>query len=1106
MEESNNYGHQHPLLLILNQDQLIHNQSGVTHCSRCGEEVSAPCFCCVEHCGFYLHKACADAPLELNHPFHPHHPLVLLQEPPSSYSGCVCDFCDEPCTNFIYHCSCALDFHIKCALLIFNIAENNLKELEHVALQDEELADENKCFGCWEPLAKYTHFSPDCGFNLHDKCAELPFKLNLECHREHPLVLQFNSERLSCKICCLVRTRRGFVYGCSPCEFVVHIECVSQSPLQVIKSTNHEHPFTLFNGHQHPLFLMLNQEQLMDNQRGVTDCWRCGEKVSAPCFCCAEHCGFYLHKVCAEAPLELNHPFHLNHPLLMQNAPYSSGMYICNFCNKSGHKSVYRCSSCELDFHIKCALFTFNIAENNLKELEHVSLQDEELEDDSKCFGCWEPLAKYTHFSPDCGFNLHDKCAELPFKLNLECHREHPLVLQFNSQRLSCKICRKSNQQALGFFYGCSPCEFVVHIECASQSPLQVIKSTSHEHPFTSFNGHQHPLFLMLNQEQLMDNQRGVTDCWRCGEKVSAPCFCCAEHCGFYLHKVCAEAPLELNHPFHLNHPLLMQNAPYSSGMYICNFCNKSGHKSVYRCSSCELDFHIKCALFTFNIAENNLKELQHVALQHPLIPTEKGDEKLKDVSKCFGCREPLANYTHFSPCRGFNLHEKCTEIPFKLNHVCHRKHPLVLQFNSERLSCKICCQVTRRRGFVYGCSPCKFVVHIECASQSPLQVIKSTNHEHPFTLSLRQVPFTCDGCGTEGNHVAYTCGTCNITIHKNCISLPRIIKSKWHDHRLLHTYFHHIEDFRVLNCLRCHDEVNTEHGSYYCSKCNGIFHVKCVMKDKDSYEIVENEDEIEMPIESSIIVIESNDAGEATKIKHFKHMHNLMLGPFVGGYENSCDGCMLPVSDPFYHCSECAFFLHKACAELPKMKNVWHHGCKEPLALISDKAFLLVMNVVDVRKKYVFDAAFCCKDCNFVLDLDCFSLPITARHKCDEHLLSLTDHDDNSYSEHHHCDICEESRDPSRWFYNCSTCDTSAHVYCVLGPYQFLKLRSLYKENAHPDPLTIVKKKYYYPDCEKCGKPCVDVALECSKSECKYIVHWNCVVHLWSLWDLLKW
>ncbi|KAK5841300.1 hypothetical protein PVK06_010210 [Gossypium arboreum] len=282
--------------------------------------------------------------------------------------------------------------------------------------------------------------------------------------------------------------------------------------------------------------------------------------------------------------------------------------------------------------------------------------------------------------------------------------------------------------------------------------------------------------------------------------------------------------------------------------------------------------------------------------------------------------------------------------------------------------------------------------------------------------------------------------------------------------------------------------------------------------------------------------------------------MHNLMLGLFGGGHENSCDGCMLPISDPFYYCSECVFFLHKVCAELPKIKKVWHHDCKEPLTLIFDKAFrcrqcwhisnasayeccgcerkICPRCVIALspgartclkHKHPLFyytkrngkcnacgmttQGAFCCKDCSFVLHLGCFSLPITARHKCDEHLLSLTDHDDNSYSENHHCDICEESRDPNRWFYTCSTCDTSAHVYCVLGDYLFLKLRSIYEENDHSHPLTIVKKNYYYPDCDECGKPCEDVALECSKSECKYIVHWNCVtsLHLRSLWAYKK-
>ncbi|KAK5841140.1 hypothetical protein PVK06_010049 [Gossypium arboreum] len=78
MVEPENYWHQHPLLLLLNEEQLIDNQSGVADCSKCGEMVSTPCFSCAEKCGFYLHKICADAPLKLNDPFHRDHPLDLM--------------------------------------------------------------------------------------------------------------------------------------------------------------------------------------------------------------------------------------------------------------------------------------------------------------------------------------------------------------------------------------------------------------------------------------------------------------------------------------------------------------------------------------------------------------------------------------------------------------------------------------------------------------------------------------------------------------------------------------------------------------------------------------------------------------------------------------------------------------------------------------------------------------------------------------------------------------------------------------------------------------------------------------------------------------------
>ncbi|XP_017975546.1 PREDICTED: uncharacterized protein LOC108661799 [Theobroma cacao] len=661
--------------------------------------------------------------------------------------------------------------------------------------------------------------------------------------------------------------------------------------------------------------------------------------------------------------------------------------------------------------------------------------------------------------------------------------------------------------------------------------------------------GHEHP--LVLNEGQSTPSEEAY--CSRCEEEVtlSAPSFSCVE-CGFYLHKRCAEAPLEINHPFHPKHPLLLlQSSPYAQALFcICDFCDKICKGSIYHCS-CKLYFHIACALFTYNIAQKNVEELQHVALEDPLISTDNDGEELESF-QCFWCCKPLLSSTYFSLDCGFHLHKKCAELPLKINHMCHRKHPLGLQFNIERFSCNIC-QETQERGFVYCCLPCEVAVHIDCVPTSPDKI-----HQHPFTLFWRRAPFICDACGTEGNHVAYICTTCNIMVHKQCTSLPRIIKSRWHHHPIFHTYFLD-EDLKNRDCVICHDEVNAEHGSYYCSDCKIIAHVNCVTKNKSWYYIVspENEDEKSIDslallpgesIDSIYCIIEKNDAGEATKIKHFKHMHDLMLGEKIARYDKCCEGCMLPISASFYYCSECDFFLHKACAELPKMmKPVWLDYCQKSSLILTSGHLFRCHSCYHLSNAFAYKCnecdghlclrcvtltpdtltcqghehpllfyvecevacstcgddmyrGYCCKGCNFALCTRCVRLPLTTRHKCDEHVLTLTYKDDNDYSECRFCDICEERRDSNNWFYHCATCDTSAHKDCVLEDLRYIKLGSIYKEGDHPHPLIFVKKIYYYPKCIKCGKPCQNLALECVTSGCNYIVHWRCIVskHLW--------
>ncbi|XP_052482368.1 uncharacterized protein LOC105782350 [Gossypium raimondii] len=609
--------------------------------------------------------------------------------------------------------------------------------------------------------------------------------------------------------------------------------------------------------------------------------------------------------------------------------------------------------------------------------------------------------------------------------------------------------------------------------------------------------GHQHPL-LMLNEEQLLGNGNGVVDCSRCGEKVSAPCFSCVECCGFYLHKTCAQAPLELNHPFHRHHPLvLLQNPPSSYTRCVCAFCDETCEKFIYHCS-CGLDFHIKCALFTFNIAERNLKELEHVALEDPSFsPKNDGG----NLGKCFACWEPLARYTYFSLDCGFNLHKKCAELPLKLNHLCHRKHPLVLQFNSERLSCKTCL-VTQERGFVYGCSPCELAIHIDCAS--PLPVIE--DHQHSFTLFWRQNPFICDACGTEGHHVAFTCGTCSIMVHKKCISLPRIIQQACHVHRVFHTFFFHKEYFESLNCILCYEVVDTEHGSYFCADCNVIFHVNCALEEKACYCIVsqENEDDksLDIPVNSITKVLETNDAGEATVIEHCEHKHYLMLSDKISEHgDKCCDGCLLLISAKFYHClrylsngfsyecNECGDQICLRCPDLVLQDAVKISGHKHRLLFYYGN----YEGQCSSCGRDLSYGASRCKDCNFHLCHLCALRPTRVRHKCDQHILALTYDKVNDYTKYHYCDICEKERDPKHWFYYCETCDTSVHVDCVLGKYSFIKLGSTYNEGNHEHPLTFVKKIHYYPECVKCGKRYEDLSLECAELGCNYIAHWKC-------------
>ncbi|GLT43290.1 hypothetical protein SLA2020_172520 [Shorea laevis] len=554
------------------------------------------------------------------------------------------------------------------------------------------------------------------------------------------------------------------------------------------------------------------------------------------------------------------------------------------------------------------------------------------------------------------------------------------------------------------------------------------------------------------------------------------------------------------------------------------------------------------------------MEKIDHFSHPHPLllVDQEPGDHgsrkgfcyrcneaalegycyKCRKAAKgyCSGCEEELEGSSYGCGECGFFLHKKCAELPLKVNHPTHRKHPLMLlakpPSHQEKCSCNLCGK-SSKEGFVYYCSICEFGFK---AADPISQTIIAETHEHPLTLCSGTISFVCEACGNDGSRVCFTCAECSLIIHIDCTSLRRNIKIIRHPHRLSHIYFFQDEEAAKRECNICHDDINLGYGSYCCSDCNYFAHVNCAT-DKDLLE-----DEKSKPSDYWAVIPPAFQEIKPGEIKHFSHKHNLILSDDGVEDGQSCEGCTRSISTSFYYCAQCNFFLCKCCVhELPKQVRHWTSWHVRVLYFYSifychycwfwssgfgynchpcDKIMCIrcyeildtrIVNIEGQKHFLFFDhkyegkcygcdvdferKSFRCKDkkCNFALNYRCLVLPETARYKYDDHALKLTYRDDHDLSQCY-CDICEEVRDPKQWFYHCAICDVSAHPYCVLWESPFVKLGKPFRIIDHKHPVTLVKIDFYPPKCNGCGKPCRDdLSIQCTEPACTYINHWDC-------------
>ncbi|KAL7182699.1 hypothetical protein ACSBR1_041396 [Camellia fascicularis] len=310
-----------------------------------------------------------------------------------------------------------------------------------------------KClkFGCW--------------FHIHKPCAQLPQQLSHPFHPQHPLTLlphpPANRDEFRCQAC--GKTRRGFTFHCSTCQFNLDISCASLKP-QINQQISIQH-FSHTNVHTLDLckkdkdfdvFCSACESQFQDHDT---------------IYVCLE-CKLLLHKPCAELPQKIDHhPFHPPHSLVLcTKKPPGERFTRCEACWKDYSFGFhYRCAECKFILGSECAFLMprkFEFHEHPLALFNRTMFRCSRC----SCGNCSAMLRCVL-----CGFNIHIHCVPiLPDTIMGRRHR-HQLTLTYSPIRdhpdedetaeLYCDDCEKLRYLIDPTYY-CKECHYVAHVEC----------------------------------------------------------------------------------------------------------------------------------------------------------------------------------------------------------------------------------------------------------------------------------------------------------------------------------------------------------------------------------------------------------------------------------------------------------------------------------------------------------------------------------------------------------------------------------------------------------------------------------------------------------------
>ncbi|KAL1208550.1 Protein VACUOLELESS GAMETOPHYTES [Cardamine amara subsp. amara] len=547
-------------------------------------------YICMEpSCFLFFHKECAEAPLMINHPSHPHHHLRLTND---SGDG-PCDLCGQKLLPPGYSCpSCEFKLDLLCGI------KPSPSAIERPLCHDHPLVflkerEEGKvpCEVCKDSIGGSSYSCLECEVYFHVDCVNLSKEISHPCHSRHPLKL-IESDTLTDdaqKTCLLYEGQLKYVYHCSICNFTICLGCTRNPPPLVVEHTKtHKHPLTLFS------------------KKISFTCDICGEKGIMLYICF--QCDFVIHGKCIGLPRVININRH-DHRISF-TPHHGAGYSKCGVCRKyiSKYFRAYSCSVCpNYAVHIGCVMngdvwdgkelegipddaediAPFKVVGGNLichiSHKEHtLRLHQEDIINDEhkQCIACSHPVGFGSiYVCEEYCFFLHEKCANLPLKRKFA-FDIIPFTLEVVCRVYYCTFCGILSD---GFRYT-SQRNVNIDVHCGSLSEPLV------------HDGHIHPLYFYT----LINNP----SCNGCYKRVNSKVLRC-DDCDYNLCFSCASLPEKI---WYMNdeHPLTLCCVEKGSSKNNKNWCDNcerelEPRKWFYTCSDCEVSLHVQCVLGDFS-------------------------------------------------------------------------------------------------------------------------------------------------------------------------------------------------------------------------------------------------------------------------------------------------------------------------------------------------------------------------------------------------------------------------------------------------------------------------------------------------------------------------